>query len=85
MVRTPLVSARSLMETGTPWSGPSEPPLITACSASRAAAMAASAVIVQKQFSVGFSRSIRSSTARISSTGESAFVRIRRTSSVAGV
>src|SRR6267143_1596596 len=85
IVRTPLVKIRSLIEYGTPCSGPSAAPEVTACSASRAAASACSAVSVQNALTIGFTRSIRSSIARISSTGESAFVRIRRVSSVAGV
>ena len=40
MVRIPAVIARSLIENGTPWSGPSAPPFITASSARRAAARA---------------------------------------------
>ena len=67
----PCVKRRSLIENGRPWSGPSGSPVITACSAARAAASAASAVTVQNALSVGFSRSIRSSTARVSSTGDS--------------
>jgi hypothetical protein len=80
-----LVKFRSFTEYGTPCSGSSRSPRITACSAARAVSSAASAVIVQKALSTGLTRSIRSSTARVSSTGESAFVRISRASSVAGV
>ena len=71
MVRTPLVNARSFTENGRPCSGPSGLPDITACSAWRAAASAVSAVTVQNALSVGLRRSIRSSTARVSSTGDS--------------
>src|SRR5262245_17709688 len=84
-VGTPLVSARSFTENGTPWIGPSGSPLMTACSARRAAASAASAVTVQKAFSVGFSRSMRSSTTRVSSTGDSLRARMSPVSSVADV
>jgi len=53
--------------------------------AERAAASAASAVSEQNALTTGFTRSMRSRTARVSSTGESAFVLINRASSVAGV
>ena len=85
IVRTPRVNVRSLMEYGMPWIGPSGRPAITSASASRAWAMAASAVSVQKAFTRGLSRSMRSSTARVSSTGESDRARIMAASSVAGV
>jgi len=84
-VGTPLVRARSFTENGRPCSGPSRSPRITACSAARAAASAASAVTVQKALSVGLSRSMRSSTDRVSSTGDSFFDRMSAASSVAGV
>jgi hypothetical protein len=58
---------------------------MTACSARRAAASAASAVTVQKAFNVGFSRSMRSSTARVNSTGDSLRARMSPASSVADV
>src|SRR5262249_51326562 len=73
------------MENGTPCSGPRSSPLITACSASRAAASATSGVTVQKALTIGLRRSIRSSTRRVSSTGESFRARISVASSVAGV
>ena len=85
MVRTPLVNARSLIEKGIPWMGPSFFLFITACSASRAAFIAASAVTRQKALSLGFSFSMRSRTARVSSTGESFFERMSGMSLVAGV
>ena len=44
-----------------------------------------SAVMEQKALSVGFTRSIRSRTARQISTGESVFLRISASSTVAGV
>src|SRR2546426_2890600 len=85
IVRTPRVNARSLIEYGTPCSGPRGPPRMTAASASRARASAVSAVSVQNALSVGFTRSMRSRAARVSSTGESCLARIIVTSSVAGV
>ena len=47
VVRTPAVATRSLTENGTPCSGPSASPAITAASAACAAARAASAVTVR--------------------------------------
>src|SRR6266705_4272610 len=85
IVRTPFVRCRSLIEKGMPWSGPRGAPFIAACSASRAAASAASAVTVQNALTIGLRRSTRSRTARVSSTGEICRARIRRASSVAGV
>ena len=63
MVRTPLVSDRSLMDTGMPWSAPSGAPDATIDSARRAASIAESAVSVQNALTSGFTRSIRASTA----------------------
>src|SRR5215470_18090052 len=68
-----------------PWSAPRAAPFTSACSASRAAAMARSAVTVQNALTTGLRLSMRSSTARMSSTGESFFARISAASSVAGV
>ena len=85
IVRTPFVKARSLMVNGMPWSGPRARPRITASSASRAASSACSAVSVQTALSVGFRRSMRARTARVSSTGETFFARMSPASSVAGV
>jgi len=85
MVRTPLVNARSLMENGMPWIGPSFFFFITACSAARAPFMASSAVMVQKALSLGLSFSTRASTAFMSSTGESFFDRMSGISLVAGM
>src|SRR5262245_33140575 len=68
-----------------PWRAPRASPFASACSASRAAASAWSAVSVQNALTAGLRRSMRSSTARVSSTGESFFARISATSSVAGV
>src|SRR5919197_244851 len=83
IVRTPLVITRSLIDTGTPCSGPSASPRITARSAACAACRAASAVNKQKAFSVGLSRSMRSRTAFTTSTGETFLVRIAAARSVA--
>ncbi len=82
---TPLTSARSLIETGMPWSGPSRSPFITAASAARAAASAVSPVTVTNALIFAFACSMRSSTARVTSTGERALERMRAMRSVAGV
>ena len=58
---------------------------MTAASASFAAAMAASAVSVAKAFSLGSRASMRASTARVTSTGETSFRAIRSRNSEAGV
>src|SRR5437879_6334376 len=68
-----------------PCSGPRASPFMSARSAARAAARAKSAVTVQNAFTIGLMRSTRSSTARVSSTGESFLARISPASSVAGV
>lgn|GEM_PF-1914194 len=68
--RTPPTAIRSLTEIGSPWSGPSRSPLITACSARRAFSKAILGVSVAKQFSVGSRASMRSNTSFSSSTGE---------------
>ncbi len=71
VVRMPRVITRSLVENGTPCSGPRRAPFRpTARSAARAALSAWSAVTVTKAFSRGLSRSMRASTAVITSTGE---------------
>ena len=85
MVRMPLVGARSLIEVGTPWSGPRASPSMTACSALRAASMANSGVGVQIALSLGLSASRRARVVSITSTGDSALVAISSTSSLAGV
>ena len=74
-VGQPRVRIRSLIETGTPSSRPIGAPFIQRPSDSVALAIAASASTRQKAFSTGFRRSMRSSTARIASTGESFFAR----------
>ena len=78
VVRMPLVNSRSLTENGTPWSGPTASPAISVASARRAASRASSAVTVMKAFTIGWSASIRRSTASTTATGEMAFVRICR-------
>ena len=71
VVRMPLVITRSLVENGTPWSAPSRAPFFpTARSAARAAFIAWSAVSVTKALRRGLRRSMRASTAFITSTGE---------------
>ena len=80
----PAVGSRSLIEYGMPSSGPRSSPRSARASAAFASSRAWSAVTVRKAFSVGLSRSIRARTASVSSTGESAFSRISRPSSVAG-
>jgi hypothetical protein len=85
IVRMPFVNARSLIEYGTPCSGPSATPFITASSARLASASARSGVGVTNALRAGFTFSMRARTARVSSTGESFFARIIAASSVAGV
>ena len=53
VVRTPFVNTRSFTENGTPWSGPSRSPRITAASARRAVSRASSAVTVMNALTVG--------------------------------
>ena len=73
------------MENGIPSSGGSAPPFITAASASRAVVSACSASTTQKALTLGFTRSMRSSTVRVSSTGEISLARIMAARRVAGV
>ena len=71
VVRMPLVITRSLVEKGTPCSAPSRAPFFpTARSAARAVFIAWSGVKVTKAFRRGFRRSMRASTAFMTSTGE---------------
>src|SRR5215813_10883978 len=80
------VLTRSLVEKGTPWSGPSVVPRFPrARSAARASRMACSAGRVTKAFKVGFRRSMRASTAFITSTGEIFFRRMAAAISEAGI
>jgi hypothetical protein len=69
-VGQPLVSKMSLMVVGTPSSGPSGSCLRQRASESRAAASAASASTRQNALSLPSTSSMRSSTARVASTGE---------------
>ncbi len=85
VVRMPAVGTRSFTATGTPCNGPTASPRITAASASHAWAIAASSAIVMKAFNTGCAAWIRSSAARITSTGETPRARIAAASSVAGV
>ena len=72
VVRMPFVATRSLVENGTPWSGPSFAPfLMTWRSAARASFIACSGVRVTNALRTGFTRSMRASTAFITSTGDS--------------
>ncbi len=75
VVRIPFVGNRSLMLAGTPASGAAASPASHAASARRAWSSASSGVTVTKAFTSGSSRSIRSSAARVTSTGESSLAR----------
>ena len=85
MVRFPLVGVRSLMAIGTPWSGPSGSPAMTARSASRAWASASSGYVKQKALSAPFTSSMRARLFCTTSTGETFLSRISPASVVAGV
>ena len=69
-VGQPRARIRSLIDTGTPSSSPHGAWRCQRASLARAAASASSAATWQYAFSTGFSRSMRSSTARVASTGE---------------
>jgi hypothetical protein len=69
-VGQPRVRMRSLIDTGTPSSGPSVAPACQRAVLSRAAASAESCATRQKAFSSGFSASMRASTACVASSGE---------------
>src|SRR3972149_6313945 len=84
VVTIPRVKRTSLMDTGTPCTAPSGSPCMMAASAIFAPWRATSAVTAQKALSVGFSRSMRASSASVSSTGESFLARMRAASSIAG-
>ena len=77
VVRMPAVSIWSLTLTGTPCSGGSVSPAMTARSAAWASVRAWSAVTVTKVLRRGWSRSMAASTASTYSTGESFLRRIR--------
>ena len=79
----PRVRIRSLIDVGTPSRAPIGSPRCQRASLSRADANAESASTRQNALSVGFSASIRSSTACVASTGEVARFRYRSRSSVA--
>jgi hypothetical protein len=85
VVRTPSVLTRSLTANGTPCSGPSAAPRITAASASRAAARAASPHTVMKALRLAWLFSIRASTPSTTSTGDTARRAISAASSAAEV
>ena len=78
VVRTARVSAVSLIDTGTPCSGPSGAPRITVSSAACAARNARSRVTVRNECSRSSVRSIRSRYNSVSSRGDTSFARIRR-------
>ena len=79
----PRVRMRSLIDTGTPSSGPTGSPRAHLASLAAAAASASSAATRQKALIVGPTRSMRSSTARVASTGDAAPLRYSSSSSVA--
>ena len=79
----PRVRMRSLIDTGTPSSGPIGSPRDHRASLAVAAAIASSAATRQKALIVGSTASIRSSTARVASTGDAAPLRYSSSSSVA--
>ena len=81
-VATPAVSIESLTVNGTPCSGPSVSPAITASSAFRAPASAPSATVTIA-LSAGSAAAMRSRCACTTSTGETARVRISSASRVA--
>ncbi len=71
VVRTPLVCVRSLMVTGTPWSGPSARPFfLRAAVAALASLRADSRVSVTMALTCGFTASTRARTACTTSSGE---------------
>src|SRR5688572_22048194 len=84
VVRTPRASKRSLSAMGTPCSGASGPPAVTAVSAARAASRAASphTVMYARRLS---RRAMRSRCSRTTSTGEIALVAIMRARSLIDV
>ena len=69
-VGRPATACTSLIVTGTPWSGPSGPPFMTASSAWRAALSAPSLSRTTRAFIRGSWRSMRESTDWRTSTGE---------------
>src|SRR5207247_10328434 len=85
VVRIPRVRVRSLIETGTPWSGPSLAPRLSAPVARFASASACSAATVQYALRLGFTFSIRARAGRVTSRGEALCRRLRPGGSVGGV
>ena len=75
VVRSPRVGVTSLMPTGTPKSGESLAPRRSAAVARWASLSAASRARVTIALTRGFTRSTRSSTARMTSSGEALRVR----------
>ena len=82
-VGQPLVRMRSLIDAGTPSSGPIGSPRSHRASLAAAESSASSAAMRQKQLITGWTTSIRSSTARVASTGETSRLRYRSSNSVA--
>jgi hypothetical protein len=83
VVVTPLVNSRSLMEMGTPCSGPRSEPLCTAASAARASARAWSWQRVRYEFNWESSWSIRWKKFSVASSDDIFFSRMFRASSTA--
>jgi len=83
VVRTPAVLTRSLTANGTPCSGGSGSPSMTAASALQAAARASSAQTVINALSEDCEASMRASASSTSSTGEIPFLATRSASSTA--
>ncbi len=83
VVRTPFVSTRSLWAIGSPNRGPTAAPRARVRSASRACSSGRSGSSVTMAFTIGLTRSIRSSWARITSSAETSRVRIERARSLA--
>src|SRR5918911_2830670 len=84
-MRIPFAAWRSFMPTGIPASGPGSLPSEISRSKRLASSRASSGVGVQKACRMGSRRSIRSSTASTTSTGESSPARMRRASSTASI
>src|SRR5436309_2998346 len=79
----PRVNSTSFTDSGTPCSGPSGSPFITAISASRACRRATSYATRQKALRRGLRASMRARTASVSSTGDSSLRRIKAAHSTA--
>ncbi len=85
VVRSPFVSDRSLMPSGSPCSFPSSSPRRTACSAALAPASAAAKSVATMALTAGLTASIRSRHDSSSSTGEISLRPIRRRSATASM